>query len=134
MSCSSAIYTVNSSPSDILGEAQIPFGNVVRRFGKNLGMAGNGIMACGDGYYNCMCSVTLEAAAEGIVTAQLYVNGQPYQGAFASESADAVGDSVNLAFPAIIRLRCCDGPATLEVRLGEEGATLTNMAFSAVKL
>lgn len=135
MSCSSAIYTANTTPQVLLGNAQIPFGSIVRRFGKNLNLDGFGITACGDGYYKCDCSVTLEPTAIGEVSAQLYVDGEPYPGAIQTGYAAAAGNPVPLDFNAIIRLnRCCDSSSTLSVRLGEEGATVTNMAFSAVKI
>jgi len=135
MSCSSAIYTANTTPQVLLGNAQIPFGSIIRRYGKNLDLNGFGITACGDGYYKCDCSVTLEPTAIGEVSAQLYVNGEPYPGAIQTGYATAAGNPVALSFPAIIRLRkCCDSASTLSVRLGEEGATVTNMAFSVEKI
>ncbi len=136
MSCSSAIYTVNNTPQDLLGNAQIPFGSIVRRYGCNLDLNGFGIVVQGEGYYKCDCSVTLEPTAIGEVSAQLYVNGMPYQGAIQTGYSAAAGNPVPLSFPAIIRIPryCCDTPMVLEIRLGEEGATATNMAFSIVKI
>lgn len=136
MSCSSAIYTANTTPQALLGGAQIPFGSIVRRYGRNLDLNGFGIVACGEGYYKCDCSVTLEPTAIGNVSAQLYVNGKPYPGAMETGYATAAGTPVPLSFPAIIRIPrcCCDGSLTLEIRLGEEDATVTNMAFSVFKM
>lgn len=135
MSCSSAIYTANTTPQELLANAQIPFGSIVRRFGRNVNLDGFGITMCGDGYYKCDCSVTLEPTEAGPVTAQLYVNGEPYPGAIATGTVAAAGDSINLSFPAIVRLRRCgDNSATLGVRLGDEGATVTNMAFTVEKI
>lgn len=136
MSCSSAIYTANTTPQVLLGNAQIPFGSIVRRYGQNLNLEGFGITACGSGYYKCDCSVTLEPTAIGNVSAQLYVNGEPYPGAIQTGYAAAAGNPVPLSFPAIIRIpKCgCNDTLTLSVRLGDEGATVTNMAFSAEKI
>lgn len=135
MSCNSAIYTANTTPQELLGNAQIPFGAIVRRYGQNVNLDGFGITLCGKGYYKCDCSVTLEPTAIGNVSAQLYLNGEPYPGAIATGYSAAAGNPVNLSFPAIIRLYgCCEDSAMLSVRLGEEGATIQNMAFSAVKI
>lgn len=135
MTCNSAIYTANTTPQVLLGNAQIPFGSIVRRFGRFINLDGFGITLCGQGYYACNCSVTLEPTAIGNVSAQLYVNGEPYPGAVQTGYATAAGNPVALSFPAIIRLRgCCNDSATLSVRLGDEGATVTNMAFTVEKI
>ena len=136
MSCSSAIYTANTTPQELLGGSQIPFGSIVRRYGPNLDLNGFGITVRGEGYYKCDCSVTLEPTAIGEVSAQLYVNGAPYQGAIQTGYSATAGDPVALSFPALIRIPkcCCNDTLTLEIRLGEEGATVTNMAFTVVKI
>lgn len=135
MSCNSAIYTANNTPQVLLGGAQIPFGSVVRRFGRFVNLDGFGITLCGQGYYECNCSITLEPTAIGNVSAQLYLNGEPYPGAVATGYSAAAGNPVNLSFPAIVRLRGCgENSGTLAVRLGAEGATVTNMAFTVEKI
>jgi len=140
MSCNSAIYTANTSEEALLAGAQIPFGSTIRRFGRFANVNGSDIVignCCSDegcGYYDCDCSVTLEPTEAGNVSAQLYLNGQPYVGAFATGTAAAAGDPVTLSFGAIVRLFGCCRQGTLQVRLGAEGATVTNMAFKVVKL
>lgn len=135
MSCNSAICTANTTPQALLGNAQIPFGSIVRRYGQNINLDGFGITLCGRGYYKCDCSVTLEPTAIGNVSAQLYLNGEPYPGAVATGYSAAAGNPVNLSFPAIVRIYGCgEDSATLSVRLGEEAATVQNMAFTAVKI
>ncbi len=142
MSCNSAIYTTNTSEQALLGGAQIPFGNIVRRFGRFVNVQGSDIVigdcnCCsndGNGYYAIDCSVTLEPTAIGNVTAQLYVNGQPYEGALQTGYSAAAGNPVPLSFPAIVRLYGYTNLATLQIRLGDEGATVTNMACRVVKL
>ena len=140
MSCNSAIYTANTSEQAILANAQIPFGTIVRRFGRFANVQGSDIVigdCCsrdGNGYYECNCSVTLEPAAIGSVTAQLYLNGEPYPGAIATGYSATAGNPVNLSFPAIVRLFGCCNLGTLQVRLGDEAATVTNMAFTVKKV
>lgn len=140
MSCNSALYTANTSEQAILANAQIPFGTIVRRFGRFCDVNGSDVVigdCCtrdGNGYYKVNCSVTLEPTAIGNVSVQLYLNGEPYTGAVATGYSAAEGNPVNLSFPAIVRLYGCCNRATLQVRLGEEGATVTNMAFSVEKI
>lgn len=139
MSCNSAIYTANTSEQALLAGAQIPFGSIIRRFGRYVNINGSDIVigdCCskdGNGYYAIDCSVTLEPTAIGNVTAQLYVNGKPYP-ALQTGYAAAAGNPVPLSFPAVVRLYGCCNLATLQIRLGDEGATVTNMAVRVEKL
>lgn len=136
MSCNSAIYTASTSPEDLQANAQIPFGSIVRRFGKNIDLEGSDMILHGNGYYKCDCSVTLEPAAAGNVSAQLYLNGEPYPGAIVTGYA-AAGNPVPLSFSVIVRVygcKCVTDTASLAVRLGDEPATKQNMAFTAMKL
>lgn len=140
MSCNSAIYTANTSEQQLLAGAQIPFGSIVRRFGRYINVNGSDIVigdCCskdGNGYYAIDCSVTLEPTAIGNVTAQLYVNGEPYPGALQTGYTATAGNPVPLSFPAVVRLYGCCNLATLQIRLGDEGATVTNMAVRVEKL
>lgn len=139
MSCNSALYTANTSEQALLANAQIPFGTIVRRFGRFCNVQGSDVVigdCCskdGNGYYNVDCSVTLEPAEIGSVSAQLYVNGEPYPGAIQTGYAAAEGNPVPLSFAATVRLFGFCNLATLQVRLGEEAATVTNMGFRVEK-
>ena len=135
MSCNSAIYCVNTTSQSLLANAQIPFGTIVRRFGRFVNLDGFGITLCGQGYYECNCSVTLEPAAIGNVSVQLYLNGEPYPGAIATAYVATADEPINLSFPAIIRVKGCeeDTASTVMVRLGA-AATIDNMAFTAKKI
>jgi hypothetical protein len=139
MSCNSALYTANTSEQELLANAQIPFGTIVRRFGRFCNIQGSDVVigdCCskdGNGYYSVDCSVTLEPTAIGNVSAQLYVNGEAYPGAQATGYSATAGNPVNLSFPAVVRLYGCCNLATLQIRLGDEGATVTNMGFRVKK-
>lgn len=139
MSCNSALYTANTSEQALLANAQIPFGTIVRRFGRFCNVQGSDVVIgdCrskdGNGYYNVDCSVTLEPAAIGSVSAQLYVNGEPYLGAVQTGYAATAGNPVPLSFTATVRLFGCCNLTTLQVRLGDEAATVTNMGFRVEK-
>lgn len=135
MSCNSAIYTANTSSQALLENAQIPFGSIIRRFGKHVNLDGFGITMCGAGYYKCDCSVTLVPSAIGNVSVQLYFNGDPYPGAVATGYAATAGNPITLSFPAIIRLYGCGAESgTVGVRLEDQAATVTNMAFTMEKI
>ena len=140
MSCNSALYTANTGEQALLANSQIPFGSIIRRFGRYCNVNGSDVVigdccSCnGNGYYKVNCSVTLEPAAIGNVSAQLYVNGVPYPGAEQTGYSAAANNPVSLSFPAIVRLYGNDNLATLQVRLGDEAATVTNMAFTVEKI
>lgn len=133
MSCNSAIYTVNRTNTELGANSQIPFGGVVRRFGQGIRLEGGDIIFCQNGYYEINVSATLEPTAAGPVSAQLYLNGMPYLGAQATETAAAAGDAVNLSFPAIVRVMCGNA-SSMSLYLGDEGATPVNVVVTAKKL
>lgn len=140
MSSNSAIYMANADEQELPANSQIPFGTVIRRFGRFINVQGNDIVIGdrgsrdGNGYYKCDCSVTLEPSAIGSVTVQLYLDGEPYPGASASGHSTTPNCPVNLSFPAIIRLYGGYDYAVLQVRLGDGAATVTNMAFAMEKI
>lgn len=139
MTCNSAIYTENTTDQALLANAQIPFGSIIRRFGRYCDVNGSDIVigdCCsknGNGYYMVDCSVTLEPTAIGNVSAQLYMNGRPYTAPVSGYSA-AAGNPVNLKLCPVVRLFGECNLATLQVRLGDEAATVTDMQFRVVKL
>lgn len=79
MSCNSAIFTVNQTNETIVTEAgtfvQIPFGSVIRRFGRNLRLEGGGIMCCDAGYFDIDATITVTPTAAGPITAKIRQNG-----------------------------------------------------------
>ena len=140
MSSNSAIYMANTDEQELSANSQIPFGAIVRRFGRFINVQGSDVIIGdsasrdGNGYYKCDCSVTLKPSAIGSVTVQLYLDGEAYPGAMASGYSMTPNCPVNLSFPAIIRLYGGCDSATLQIRLGEEAATVTNVAFAMEKI
>ena len=121
MSCKSAIYTANTTPATLsLTAAQptaaLPLGTVIRRFGCNAQLSGNGILLDGSGYYDVDASVTLTPVAAGDYTVTLYRDGVVIPGATQTVTAVA-GAAVNFNIPALVRLQCCDSSATLSLVL-----------------
>lgn len=121
MSCKSAIYTANTSPATITlttaqPSATLPLGTVIRRFGCNVQLSGNGILLDGSGYYDVDASVTLTPVAAGDYTVALYRDGVAVPGATQTVTAVAAA-AVNFNIPALVRLQCCDSSATLTLVL-----------------
>ena len=121
MSCKSAIYTANNTPSTItLSVAQpsavLPLGTVIRRFGKNVQLSGNGILLNGGGYFDVDASITLTPVAAGNYTITLFEDGVAVPGAIQTMTVGA-GATVNFNIPALVRLQCCDDSATLTMVL-----------------
>lgn len=129
----SAMYTVNQIETELQPNSQIPVGGVIRRFGQCIRLEGDNITICSNGYYLVNASITLSPTAEGAVNAQLYLNGMAYSGAQATGTAAAAGDSVNLDISTIVRVMCGNA-SSISLRLGDESATVDNVAVTVVKL
>lgn len=132
----SALYVANTSNQTVQVDGIILPGTIVRRYGPNIGLAGNAIQIAGAGYYEINASLTAEATAAGEITVTIYKDGVPLQGATATETAAAVGDFVNLSISAIVRefCSCCDGLSNLTFVLTGNDATITNVAITVEKL
>ena len=124
MGCNSAICTANTSRPVLAADAQIPFGGIVRRFGRNVQLEGNSVVLCGSGYYDVEVSIVLSPTAAGDISVQLYQDGMAIPGAYSAGSATAAEDFVPLSISTLVRNcgRDCnsviyivvDGAATLE--------------------
>lgn len=132
MSCKSAISTANSN-INVPVNGIVPLGSVVRRFGQNVRLEGNGIELCGQGYYEFDATVTLTPPAAGIVTVTALVDGVPLDGATASETV-AAGATANLSFAALVRNKCCDSSSTLTLQLTGVAALVNNVGVVAEKM
>lgn len=132
----SALYVANTSNQTVQVDGIITPGTIVRRYGPNIGLAGNAIQIAGAGYYEINASLTAEATAAGEIIVTVYKDGVPLQGATATETAAAVGDFVNLSISAIVRefCSCCDGLTNLTFVLTGNDTTITNVAITVEKL
>lgn len=132
----SALYVANTSNQTVQVDGIITPGTIVRRYGPNVGLAGNAIQIAGAGYYEINASLTAETTAAGEITVTVYKDGVPLQGATATETAAAVGDFVNLSISAIVRefCSCCDGLTNLTFVLTGNDTTITNVAITVEKL
>lgn len=111
---------------------------VIRRYGKYCQLGGNGVSignACGGaGYYEVDASVSVTATAVGNVTATLYKDGAPVQGATALATATAIGDIVTLPITALVRLNCDCDTANLTIVIGGQAVTAQNLALVVEKI
>jgi hypothetical protein len=139
MSCKSGIYVVNTTTGTSIGigGTYVP-STIIRRYGKYCQLSGNGVSignACGGaGYYDVNASVAVVATAIGNVTATLYKDGAPVQGATAIATATAIGNIVTLPISALVRLNCDCDTANLTIVIGGQAVTAQNLAFVVEKI
>lgn len=132
----SAIYTTNQSVQAVAINGVITPGTVIRRFGCNIALSGNGLRVEGEGYYKFDTSITLAPTAAGDVTVTAYKDGVAISGAIASGTAAVADDIVNLGLDFIIRegCPCCDGGSNITFVLTGTAANVTNIAITGEKL
>lgn len=128
------IYTVNSSTQEVQADGIISPGSVIRRFGCNLNLSGNGIETRGDGYYDLTASVVLAPAEAGEITVTLYQDGVKIPGAIATATVAEAEDVVTLNIPTAIRLTCCGDSASAITCGLSAAASVTNYSFKGKKL
>lgn len=139
MSCKSGIYVVNTQTGQSIGigSTYVPL-TVIRRYGKYCQLGGNGVSIgnCvgGAGYYDIDANVSVAATATGNITATLFKDGAPVQGATAIATAGAVGDVVTLPISALVRLNCDCDTANLTIVIGGQAVTAQNLAFVVEKI
>ena len=139
MSCKSGIYVVNTTTGTSIGiGATYAPQAVIRRFGRYCQLGGNGISIgnCqgGAGYYDVNANVAVAATAAGNITATLFKDGAPVQGATAIATATAAGDIVTLPISALVRLNCDCDTANLTIVMGGQVVTAQNLAFVVDKI
>jgi len=129
----SAIYVANTGNQVLDVDSQINPGSIVRRFGCNLDLTGNGIVISGTGYYDFDVSVTVTPTAAGVVTVTLYKDGVAIPGATASDYNTA-GNPVNVSISTLIREFCCDSASVITFVLTGSASTVNNIAIVAEKV
>ena len=132
----SAIYTANSSIQNVAVDGVITPGTIIRRYGPNVNLAGNGIQISGAGYYDIDASFTVAPTAAGEVIVTTYLDNVAIPGASASATVAAGGDYATLSISALVRqgCHCCDGLSTLTFVLTGTASNVTNSAIVVEKL
>lgn len=142
MSCKSAIYAaIQTSGNVVINDAPgatLPLGTAVRRFGCDLQLSGNGIVAMSRGYYSVAATVTVTPATAGTYTLGLLKDGAQVPGATQTVTATA-GAPVSFNVIALVRNPCCDAASTLTLSLTTSAtlpATVTtdNVAIAVEKV
>lgn len=130
----SVIYVVNSSTQTIADGGTVALGSVVHRYGCNLSLSGNTILASGCGYYDIDCTVIAAPTTAGTITATLYSNGVKIPGATSSFTASEADDVVTLTMTPTFRVRCaCLDPLAITCVLTGVESTVTNVSLRVVK-
>lgn len=125
MSCPASIYTVLTNYV-IAENAQGPFGAIIRRFGRNVQLDGQGINLIGPGYYDLDTSLSFTPTATGPVTIQYYQDGVAVPGAFATAQGTA-SEPLNLHVTSKLRNCGCDCNSTLTYTIDAAG-TVVNLS------
>lgn len=124
MSCKSALYAINNSVVSLLDGGTYAPATIVRRYGQNYQLQGNGITLTGPGYYDI---------AAGTITLTAYQDGVAIPGMTASQTVKAAGDIVTLGVSGIIRTYCTKPVSTLTIVASGMAATGTNLAIDITK-
>lgn len=106
---------------------------IVRRYGQNYQLQGNGITLTGPGYYDIAAGATLSGSAAGTITLAAYQDGVAIPGMTASQTVKAAGDIVTLGVSGIIRTYCTKPVSTLTIVISGMAATGTNLAVDITK-
>ena len=130
----SLIQTTNQSAQTVAAGSIISLGSVLRRFGCNCRLSGNGIEVDGEGYYIIDASVSVAPTAAGAVTVALYEDGVQIPGAIAYDSVSVAGNATNMAISTTIRKGCaCTGASNITAVLVAGASTVNNISLRVVK-
>lgn len=127
MGLSSILYVANTTPQDVEINGAINFGNIVRRYGKNINLSGGNIQTSGQGYYITDVSVDFIGAA-GTTLFTAYENGVAIPGARIAVTTTA-GTAYEIHLPTFVtRNTCCIDKTISIVVSGAEASDLTASA------
>lgn len=129
----SAIYAINTNTQELAIGDVIPVNTIIRRFGCNCNLYGNGIGIQGTGYYKIDATVVLTPEAVGTATVNLYMDGVPVPGAVSSEAVGATQVTHTASINALVRQRCCDS-STLTLVLTGAASTISNVSMVVEKI
>lgn len=144
----SLIYTSYNGSATLQPDNIIPLGSTIRRYGKNLSQSGDGVLIEGCGYYKIDGLVNVTPTAEGNISISLTQDGQEIQGgviSIAVSAPSASTESTTKAVPvspstyalpvqAVVRMKCCSEPTTLQMVLGGVSATVDRSNLIVTKL
>lgn len=130
----SLIQVTNQSSQTVAANSIISLGSVLRRFGCNCKLSGNGIEVVGQGYYTIDCDVSVSPTAAGAVTVALYNDGVQIPGAIAYGSVSTADNPVTLSLNTTIRQGCnCDSADNITCVLITGAGVVNNISLRVVK-
>lgn len=129
--CKSAMYAANTGTQAVTSGSPVNFGMIVRRFGRNLNLAGGNVVLDGSGYYEIMVNMTFTADTAGEVNVYIYKDGIQIPGATVSVPGTA-NTEYPITIPAILRNKCCR--ESFITVIADADITVTNAAVSAKKI
>jgi hypothetical protein len=110
----SLIMMTSANTNSVLENGLIPLTTITRRRGQVINSSNNGIVLNRVGYYKINANITFTAPEAGIVSVALQKNNLNLQGITSSTSITTATTEVrSLALSGIIRIGCCEAPATL---------------------
>lgn len=140
MSCGkAAIYVANTNAQTVAAGGNISFGSIVRRFGNDsccnpIINSVNGAVVLNEcGYYAVTVRVTDAPTDAGAVTVTLNQDGNPVQGAVATNTAAAASAATSVTISAIVRVIGC-ASSTLTAVLTAGAGSVTNATIDVVKI
>lgn len=129
----SALYTLNSATQALAVGSIINPGSIVRRFGQNVNLTGNGIGVAGAGYYNIDAVITITGTTAGTVGISIYKDGTEIA---TSQVSVAVGDIVTIPVQALIREYgcCCNNNSNITFVLTGTAETVSSISVIVEKI
>lgn len=129
----SVLYAANTAIQSLLEtETLVNVGNIVRKYGCNLGVSGGNLEIKGSGYYEITTNVTVTPSAAGTLVAQIYKDGVAIPGAEATLTAVANTDYA-FVIPAIVR-ETCNCLSTITLGISGVAGIITNVSVMAEKV
>ena len=130
--CNSLIMVTTTTANSVLANGIVPLTTIQRGAGQAIRGGSNSVIFNRTGYYKINASVTFTAPAAGDVTVKAQKNGIDIPGITASTTittADTEVRTVNIS--GIIRVCCCDLPATLTLVNSGVAITTSNVELDA---
>ena len=130
----SLIQTAYTNSQALAVNDTIPLGSVIRRYGCNLTLNGNSVLAKGEGYFTITGAVTLAPEAIGDVSIAAFMNGVQIPGAVSTGSVSTADNSVTLPIVTTIRKGCCcTDDSVITLGLLEGASTVSNVSLRVEK-
>lgn len=100
------IYVANTSANSVLANGQIPFNQVVRRYGNIINLFGSDVRLLEPGYYYIDASATFTTPTAGDATITLRQDGVDVVGGSATETVSTTTQVKTVDISAVVRVFC----------------------------